>query len=139
MNNTNDRPLQLYAYIKFMLLMLVFLAAVNAGVYYMDFYAGLFMSLGLVAYAIIILIYYFYRRRKAFQDLVDFATSYSSLANEMMGKFTFPYILVNKSNMVIWANDEFLTLTGLPAGDHRTLGGIIPDMEGLELTCGGES
>ena len=139
MNNTNDRPLQLYAYIKFMLLMLVFLAAVNAGVYYMDFYAGLFMSLGLVAYAIIILIYYFYRRRKAFQDLVDFATSYSSLANEMMGKFTFPYILVNKSNMVIWANDEFLTLTGLPAGDHRTLGGIIPDMEGLELPSGGES
>ena len=90
MNNNNDRPLQLYAYIKFMLLMLVFLGAVNAGVYYMDFYAGLFMSLGLVAYAIIILIYYFYRKRKDLQDLVDFATSYASLANEMMGKFTFP-------------------------------------------------
>ena len=90
--------MQLYAYIKFMLLMLVFLVAVNAGVYYMDFYAGLFMSLGLVAYAIIILIYYYYRKRKAVQNLVDFATSYSSLANEMMGKFTFPYILVKTTS-----------------------------------------
>ena len=49
---------QLAAYAKFLAGLAILLVAVNIWVYTIAFYAGLAMSFGIVAYVVIIIIYY---------------------------------------------------------------------------------
>ena len=106
-NGKTARGGQLKHYVSFLLWMLVLLIAVNVFVYMREFYAGLLMSCGLFVYAIVILIYYYLKRRKAMQDLVDFTTSYACLQNRLMDQFDFPYFLLDKDARLLWGNRQF--------------------------------
>ena len=134
MNENGEKTSQLFAYVKFMLLMAVFLIALNVGVYFMNFYAGLLMSLGLVVYIIIILIYYYYRKRKALQELVTYAASFSSLQTDLMEKFAFPYLLLDKNAGILWGNEEFKKLAGSDFKEVRqNVMSIFPELDPQEF------
>lgn len=102
---------QLKSYVSFLLWMLLLLIVVNVFVYLREFYAGLTMSLGLIVYGIIILVYYYLKKRSAMQDLLDFVSGYECLQNRLMDQFDFPYFLLNKDGRILWGNKEFFKLS----------------------------
>lgn len=141
MNSYNRQTSQLYAYVRFLLWMTVFLVAVDIFIYIRDFYSGLLMTLGIIGYIIIILIYYFYRRRKALSELVEFAASFSSAQTKMMENFSFPYVLIDKKCTILWGNDQFYSIAGEKDEIVRTsICGIFEDLNEEDLNnCRGES
>ncbi len=134
MSSNNRKTSQLYAYVRFLLWMTVFLAAVNVAVYFQHFYAGLLMSLALILYIIIILIYYFYRRRKALGELMEYAASFSTMQTKMMESFSFPYILLDKKGAILWANDAFAEAAGEDfTGPRQLITSIFSDLSEEEI------
>ncbi len=108
-----NSSIQMYAYIRFMMLMALFLVAVDIAVYFLYFYAGLLLSFGIIAYILIVLIYYAYRKKKALHSLIQFASSYACVQTKMVNSFEFPYLLIDKDSRVIWANEEFFNIVQL--------------------------
>ncbi len=98
---------QLRSYIVFMLIMLLLLVAVNIFVYFQHLYAGLVMSAGLIAYLIIVLVYYNIKKRQAVKALIDFALECENLQNRIVDEFSFPYFLMDRNMNLLWGNREF--------------------------------
>ncbi len=102
---------QLAAYTRFLLGLTLLLVAVNIWVYTLGFYGGLAMTFGIIAYIVIIVIYYFVKRKSALQALVDFAASYSSLSVYQMERFDFPYSILDRTGRILWFNPAFAAIT----------------------------
>ncbi|MBR3275069.1 MAG: DHH family phosphoesterase [Eubacterium sp.] len=102
---------QLAAYAKFLAGLSILLVAVNIWVYTIAFYAGLAMSFGIVAYVVIIIIYYNVKKKTALESLIGFATSFSTLSVYQMERFDFPYAILDKTGKILWFNPAFAAIT----------------------------
>lgn len=101
---------QTQSYLTFMMLMLVLLIGINILVYVRDFYSGLIMTAGVVLYAIIVVIYFYYKKHRALRDLIGFVASCTSIQNRLMDQFEFPFFLIDKDLNLIWGNKAFMAL-----------------------------
>ena len=129
-SDNNRKTSQFYAYLKFLLLMFGLLIVLNVAVYLRDFYSGLLMSLGLAAYLIVLFVYYFYRRRKAINELIDFAGHFSSVQTKVMDDFAFPYVILDKDAMILWGNKAFAELAGEECiKGHEDITEVFPDFD----------
>ena len=106
-NDITKKPGQLRSYAVFLAGMFFLLVGVNILVYIREFYAGLIMTCGLIVYLIVIQVFYYFKKKKALQDLIDFASAYSCLQNKLMEKFAFPYFLLDKEGKLLWFNKKF--------------------------------
>lgn len=111
-NDITKKPGQLRSYAVFLAGMFFLLVGVNILVYIREFYAGLIMTCGLIVYLIVIQVFYYFKKKKALQDLIDFASAYSCLQNKLMEKFAFPYFLLDKEGKLLWFNKKFEELDG---------------------------
>lgn len=129
-SENSRRPSQFFAYFKFLLFMFALLVILNIAVYFRDFYSGLLMSLGLAAYLLVLVIYYFYRRRKAINELVGFAAHFSSAQTKLMEDFAFPYVILDKDASILWGNAAFIDIAGEECvQDHEEIFDVFPDFE----------
>ena len=101
---------QTQSYLTFMMLMLILLIGINILVYIRDFYSGLIMTAGVVAYAVIAIIYFYYKKRRVLSELVGFVSAYATIQNRMMDQFDFPLFLIDRDMRLLWGNRAFMSL-----------------------------
>lgn len=124
-NSISDKPGQLRSYSVFLSGMLLLLIIFNVFIYIREFYSGLIMTCGLIVYLVIILVFYYLKKKNALQDLIDYTSHYACLQNKLMEKFDFPYFILNRDGKVLWANKSFNEL--MPEGTKHT-GKVITDI-----------
>ena len=78
---------QLRLYMQWPAIMAIFLLAMNVWIFTIDKKAGLVMSLFVVIYLVAVGILYFHNKSVVLNDLVDFASQYGFMQNEILQEF----------------------------------------------------
>lgn len=109
MNDQYDVRLkgQLKMYMYWPLITSVLLVAVNVWIYFVDVTAGVWMTVGLVIYILVVGALYYTNRSALFADLVQFAEQYGDIQNSLLKDLSMPYALLLENGKIIWWNDYF--------------------------------
>ena len=116
-------------YLRWPFWLVLLLAAVNAGTYFLDVRAGGLVSCGVAAYLAVAVV--LYRRKKAgiFTDLVTFATQYGQVQRQLLADFSLPYAVTDDQGRLLWFNEAFAELTGKERGSYRkSISNIFSDI-----------
>ena len=95
---------QLRLYMQWPAIMAIFLIAMNVWMYFIDKKAGLIMSVCVLVYLVVVGILYFQNKSVVLSDLVEFATQYGFMQNELLQAFPVPYMITRTDGKIIWIN-----------------------------------
>lgn len=95
---------QLRLYMQWPAIMGILLIAMNIWIYTIDRRAGLVMSLFVLVYLVVVGILYFHNKSVILNDLLDFATQYGFMQNELLQEFPVPYMITRTDGKIIWIN-----------------------------------
>lgn len=54
-------------------------------------------------------------------ELISFATQYSSVQKRLLNEFEVPYALLEYSGKILWVNDKFSELMGVDKNYHKSI------------------
>ena len=117
----------LLSYLRCTLWLFFLLIAVDVGVYMINTNAGFLMSLGLLAYLIIALAYYYLKKAAAVNELISFATEYGQVQKQLLLDLNLPYIVLDDSGKIMWFNNAFADMIGKEAKSfHKSISSLFP-------------
>lgn len=96
--------------------------------YYFDFNAGMICSAFTVVYFVVVLIVRRRVRKVLLAELVDFASSYSTVQRRMMEDFEVAYALLDQDAKVLWMNTRFSQVTGRAKDYRRSIAAVFPQV-----------
>lgn len=101
-------------------------ALANVGVYIYDIKCGVAISLFLTLYIIVALSMYITSRRYLVNEIVSFATQYSTVQKRLLDDFEIPYALLDSVGKVLWVNERFEATTGVNKQYHKSVTSLFP-------------
>lgn len=99
-------------YLRMPLILIAFLACMNAWIYTYDIKMGIVVSGFVVLYSIIAVVMYFYCNSKRIQDMVLFAADYAQVQKQLIKYLELPYGLMDRTGRVMWMNSELERVIG---------------------------
>ena len=104
---------------------LVFVAG-NISVYFYDAKCGMAVSAFLVVFLLATLAMSVWSGKYIVNEIVNFATQYSTVQKQLLNEFQIPYALLDGTGKVLWMNEKFEELTGVDKKYHKSITGIFP-------------
>ena len=102
------------------------LACLNVGVYVYDIKSGLFVSAFVVMFAASTAIVYILNGQYLVNEIVGFATEYSTVQKKLLNEFEVPYVLLDSSGKMLWGNEKFCEMTGVNKRYHKSIASLFP-------------
>lgn len=93
-------------YLRMPLILIAFLAGMNAWIYAYDIKMGIIISGFVVLYSIIAIIMYFYCNSVRIQEMVMFAADYAHVQKQLIKYLELPYGLMDRTGRIMWMNSE---------------------------------
>ncbi|MCR5144534.1 MAG: DHH family phosphoesterase [Lachnospiraceae bacterium] len=131
--NSNNGANNLRRYLQLPLYMLIVFAAGNTFVYFRDMKSGAVMSMVIATYAIIVIFSYRTGRKRINEDIVYFATQYSTVQHELLDEFQVPYGLMDTDGKMLWMNQQMMELTGKDKHYRKSITSIFSGITREEL------
>ena len=97
-------------YFRWPVFLLIVLALLAAGGFFIEIRVGMALTLAAALYLIAMLVIYLIFRRTIRKRLVDFGASYAQAQNQLLRQVEVPFLLADESGEVLWANKTFRTL-----------------------------
>lgn len=119
---------KLKKYIYMPLMLTVLLVIFNGAVYIRDISVGAMFSGFIIFYELVLLVFYRKYRPKLIQELVNFATQYSTVQKKLLTEFEVPYALVDYNAKLLWCNEQFLKVAEIDKDYHKSISGIFPGL-----------
>lgn len=119
---------QLKLYMQWPAIMSVLLIAMNVWMYFIARNAGILMTVFVCIYLVVVAILYFHNREIIVSDLIEFATQYGAVQNQLLKELDVPYVLVLEDGKIIWSNDSFRRELNDSEKKEKYLSKIIPDL-----------
>ncbi len=113
-------------YLNFPLYLGMFLIAVNIGIYIYDVKSGMGVSAFLLIYMGFALLLYIRARHEFVNEIIGFATQYSTVQKKLLNDFEIPYALLDNNGKLLWVNEQFALLTGVDKKYHKSITTIFP-------------
>ena len=104
---------------------LVFVAG-NISVYFYDAKCGMAVSAFLVVFLLATLAMSVWSGKYIVNEIVNFATQYSTVQKQLLNEFQIPYALLDGTGKVLWMNEKFEEMTGVDKKYHKSITGIFP-------------
>ena len=104
----------------------VAMAVLNIGVYVYDVKSGLFVSAFVVMFAASTAIVYILNGQYLVNEIVGFATEYSTVQRKLLNEFEVPYVLLDSSGKMLWGNEKFCEMTGVNKKYHKSIASLFP-------------
>ena len=79
-----------------------------------------------VFYFALVLFLYVRSKSVVANELISFATQYSSVQKRLLNEFEVPYALLEYSGKILWVNDKFAELMGVDKKYHKSITTIFP-------------
>lgn len=102
------------------------LALLNVGVYIYDVKSGLFVSAFVIMFAASTAVVYKLNGQYLINEVVGFATQYSTVQKKLLNEFEIPYVLLDSSGKVLWGNEKFCEITGVDKKYHKSIATLFP-------------
>ncbi len=112
---------KLQSYLIAPLLLTIILVLVDIPLYFIDIRAGALVSACVVFYFIFTLVNYSNSKAKVMNELIDFATQYSSVQKKLIDEFDIPYALLDFNGKILWENHHFRDVTGIDKNYHKSI------------------
>ena len=90
----------------------VFMAIINAGVFFINVKAGFFVLATLVIYGVAVVVFYLTKNSEITNSMVEFASGYAQMQKKLLKGFSVPYGLVDEEGKIIWTNNALEKLIG---------------------------
>ncbi len=119
---------QLKRYMRWPLFLTLLLAAVNIPVYLISVWAGVTMSVGLVAYVLAAVGLFSYNSATIDRELIAFASDYGQAQQKMLHELVLPYAIMDEAGKILWGNRLFLEMTGQEKHRRKNLEAIFPEL-----------
>ena len=116
----------LRAYLQTALLLGIFLAAVNAGIYFINILAGICVSGFLAVYLIAMSILLCRSKPVIVNEFIDFATQYGQVQSRLLRELDLAYVLMDETGKVIWTNEAFERIIHKDKSWRRQISVIFP-------------
>ena len=110
------------------MILLIGLACLNVGVYFYDVKSGAFISVFLLIGAVATSVVYKLNGQYIVQEIVGFATEYSTVQKKLLNEMEIPYVLLDNSAKVMWSNEKFLEMTGVDKKYHKSITSLFPSI-----------
>jgi len=104
----------------------VALSLLNVGVYVYDIKSGLFVSAFVVMFAASTAIVYILNEQYLVNEIVGFATEYSTVQKKLLNEFEVPYVLLDSTGKMLWGNEKFCEMTGVNKRYHKSIASLFP-------------
>lgn len=113
-------------YLQTTLLLGVFLAVVNVGVYLLDITAGICVSGFWVVYLIATSALLFRSKPVIMNEFIDFATQYGQVQSKLLKELDLAYVLMDETGKIIWTNDAFEHIIHKDKSWRRPITSVFP-------------
>lgn len=117
---------KLWVHFNWPLILWLVLVLGNISVYFYDAKAGMIVSSGLVLFLLVTIGMNIWSSKYVVNEVVNFATQYSSVQKQLLNEFQIPYALLDGSGKVLWVNDKFAELAGIDKKYHKSITAIFP-------------
>lgn len=117
---------KLWLHFQWPLIVGAILAVANIGIYLQDVKSGFAVSAFLLIYIIIAAGMYVWSKKYITDEVINFATQYSTVQKHLLNDFEIPYALLDGSGKVLWVNEQFGAVTGIDKKYHKSITGIFP-------------
>ncbi|MBR4026365.1 MAG: DHH family phosphoesterase [Lachnospiraceae bacterium] len=113
-------------YLSFPLYLAIFLIVINISLYMYDIKSGIAVSVFLVLYLALALFLYIRGRGDLSNEIIGFATQYSTVQKKLLNDFEVPYALLDNAGKILWVNEQFALLTGVNKKYHKSITTLFP-------------
>lgn len=117
---------KLWVHFHWPVIMGIVLAVTNLSVYFYDVKCGMVVSSLLFLYIILTAAMMIWTRKYVINEMVGFATQYSTVQKQLLLEFQIPYALLDGTGKVLWVNRKFEELTGVDKKYHKSITGLFP-------------
>ena len=83
--------------------------------------SGLALVTFTAVYTILTIFFYIRSKQVVVQEMVNFATRYSSVQKKLLNEFEIPYALLDYSGKILWFNEQFALMHGIEKGYHKSI------------------
>ena len=126
MSSGERRKKKLSVFFKIPLLLGLFLAAITVLVYFIDWRVGVILTVFLVIYFIFTLYMYLNNSEILRREMLEFATSYGQMQEELLRNFDVPFALLDSTGKIEWLNDAFAAVVHKDPDYRRSITTIFP-------------
>ncbi|MCU6762954.1 Bifunctional oligoribonuclease and PAP phosphatase nrnA [uncultured Roseburia sp.] len=124
---------KLKAYILTPLMLTFLFLAMDIWMYFLNIKAGVFGTVCVGVYFVIVLAAYQYHKPVILNELIDFATQYGTVQKRLLNEFEIPYGLLDSNGRILWMNKEFSRITGKEKRYNKSIASIFPEMTREQL------
>ncbi|MGN0141172.1 MAG: DHH family phosphoesterase [Roseburia sp.] len=115
-------------YLSWPLMLTVLLVITNVLVYINDIKAGVWVSVFLALYFLVVLFCYIHYKPLLMDEMINFATQYATVQKQLLYEFEIPYALIDYNGKILWLNEQFMELTGKDKKYHKSITTIFPTL-----------
>lgn len=103
---------RLKSYMIWPILLSLLLIAMNVVMYFIQVTAGIWFTVCVGIYVVIVLSMYFRSRPKIMNEMITFAAEYGQVQKRLLQDLEIPYVVMDMQGKLLWVNNAFTELTG---------------------------
>jgi len=125
MNNEIKLNGKVKKYMRRPIILVIPMIIANIWAYYYNTTSGIIVSGFILVYVAIAVGTYHHSKAVLLEEMVDFATQYSSVQRDLLNYLDVPYALLDASGKVLWGNNNFQEFTEKGRDYHKSISGIF--------------
>ncbi len=118
--------LKWYFYTPLYMTALFFLASLALSFY--DMRIGSISAVIVAIYTMVVYVLFRLSQKMLEQELINFATRYSTVQKELLEHFQVPYALLDDTGKILWMNQEFTKLTSKERTYHKSITSLFSEI-----------
>ena len=112
---------RLKSYMIWPILLSLLLIAMNVVMYFIQVTAGIWFTVCVGIYVVIVLSMYFRSRPKIMNEMITFAAEYGQVQKRLLQDLEIPYVVMDMQGKLLWVNNAFTELTGKTKQYHKSV------------------
>lgn len=118
----------LKGYLQTTLLLGILLAVVNVGIYFLNVWAGIYISGFLIIYLIAMSSLLYRNKPIIMNEFISFATQYGQIQRKLLRDLELPHVLMDDAGKIIWTNTAFEQVIHKEKGYRKAISTVFPSV-----------
>ncbi|MBO5237271.1 MAG: DHH family phosphoesterase [Lachnospiraceae bacterium] len=119
---------QIERYLRIPFFLLIPLVIFNGFIYIANVETGIFFTIGLIAYALIVTFIYVHNKPNIMSSLISFAFEQGQVQKELLKDLAIPYALIDLDGRILWANPLFYGIIGTDKPSKKSVTQLFPEI-----------
>ena len=108
-------------YILMPVLLTILFAGLDVWMYFLNVAAGLLCSVFVAVYLVVVLLLYRRNQSVILNEMIDFATQYSTVQKRLLDEFEVPYAILDQNCRLMWMNQQFSEIAEKEGGESKRI------------------